>query len=349
MIHTLTVNLGGRVFIINEDAYGLMSRYLQSLREAMQGRNLDVEELLNDIETRCSDILAEQHDPATYIVTCLDIDELIYRMGRPEEIIDVEMSDGCVTKSVAGNDAAKVMETPPPLSKRLYRDPQNRMLGGVCGGLAAYSGWDPVYVRLITVALCFLSFSTMLFVYLILWIVLPSANTPFKQMQLHGESVTLSNIGRVVKDCFRPRDTDDNGKNDNSRGFNHVISLILRAILIFFGIICVPIVLALLFGLLLMIVVMLQSIFGVIIIDTDWVGINTDSWLMMLKAFSGLTILLIPLLLLCMTSLGLLRRDGRGVLLPRPALITMVVIWIVMFVTAWSTGVLSRMTAIWNF
>ena len=70
---TLTVNLGGMQFTFNDNAYRLMSQYLQSLTDAFRAQGLDADELVNDIENRCAEILDETHDRATYIVTEGDI------------------------------------------------------------------------------------------------------------------------------------------------------------------------------------------------------------------------------------------------------------------------------------
>lgn len=203
---TLTVNLGGLQFTFNDNAYRLMSEYLQSLSDAFRAQGLDAAELCADIENRCAEILAETHDRATYIVTEGDITSLIDRMGRPEEILDEQVAEG------PGFEQVKVKETvvpppyipkaPQPLRKRLYRVRQGAELGGVCGGIAAYCGWDPTYVRIAAVLLAILSASTVGIAYLVLWIVVPQAKTPLQEMELRGESPTLNNIGNTVKQAF---------------------------------------------------------------------------------------------------------------------------------------------------
>lgn len=201
---TLNVNLGGLQFIFNDNAYRLMNEYLQSLGDAFRTQGLDAYELCADIETRCAEILSEAHDRNTYIVTEGDITAIIDRMGRPEEILDEQADEG------RGFEQAHVKDTvmPPPyapnkpLRKRLYRVKQGSELGGVCGGIAAYCGWDPTYVRIATVLLAILSASTVSIAYLVLWIVVPQAKTPLQEMELRGESPTLNNIGRTVKQVF---------------------------------------------------------------------------------------------------------------------------------------------------
>lgn len=201
---TINVNLGGLQFVFNDDAYRLMKEYLESLREAFTVQNLDASELTTDIENRCAEILDSEHDRFTYIVTEEDITALIDRIGKPEEIIDIEPIDYPHTSDTAGTSQCPYPEPPAftPLRKRLYRIKAGAELGGVCGGIAAYCNWDPTYVRLATVVLAFLSVSTVAIAYLILWIVIPQAKTPLQEMELRGESPTLNNIGRTVKETF---------------------------------------------------------------------------------------------------------------------------------------------------
>ncbi len=200
---TITANLGGTEFIFETDAYELMEQYLSSLREAFNARQLDTNDLLADIEARCAEILSEPRADGSRIVTIIFVRHLIGRMGQPQEIFDEEVRTTPPPPPTHGNTAPTPFSTtPPPISKRLYRDPQNKLLGGVCAGIAIYSGWDPVWVRLAAVGLAFLSFNTMALVYIILWIVLKPANTPYQQMQLRGVSPTLQNIGNAVTGTF---------------------------------------------------------------------------------------------------------------------------------------------------
>lgn len=198
---TITANLGGTEFIFETDAYELMEQYLRSLREAFNARQLDTDDLLADIEARCAEILSEPRADGSRIITIVFVRYLIDRMGQPQEIF--EEDDTTPPTPTPGNVGNTFATTPPPIRKRLYRDPQNKLMGGVCSGIAAYSGWDPVWVRLAAVGLAFLSVNTMTIVYVILWIVLKPATTPYQQMQLRGVSPTMQNIGNAVTGTFR--------------------------------------------------------------------------------------------------------------------------------------------------
>lgn len=256
---TIAVNLGGLQFIFNDNAYRLMSEYLASLADAFRAQHLDADGLTYDIENRCAEILAESHDRHTYIITESDVTALIDRMGRPEEIVDVSI------ETTPDEERVQVHQTPPPyesiqpqkVRKRLYRIRQGAELGGVCGGLAAYLNWDPTYVRLITVALAFLSCSTVAIAYIILWIVIPQAKTPWQEMELRGESPTLNNIGNTVKKIFGYDDSSDSSQEPyenltrSTRGHkaatraNKFFSGAAKVLLALVGLLCVLIVVSL--------------------------------------------------------------------------------------------------------
>ena len=190
MKKTLTVNLGGRVYHIDEDAYRLLDDYLENLRLHFR-KQQGADEIVNDIESRVAELFAERLAQGREVVTVADVEEVIARMGRPEEL------DG------AGDDACP----PPPGShakvrRRLYRDPDDRMLGGVAAGLAAYWGWDPTWVRLLMALLIFVPYCPMIVVYLVLWAVIPLASTASERLSMRGMAVTVENIGKTVTGGF---------------------------------------------------------------------------------------------------------------------------------------------------
>lgn len=201
MTTTVNINLSGIGFTIDEPAYRLLKNYLDSLQELC--RNADTPEVATDIEQRIAEILCERCQGGR-IIGETDIEEIITRIGSPDDIVEPGASE-CAS---SGQEAAAAA-VPPPLAtpavkKRLYRDPRNKMLGGVCSGLGWYFGIDPVWIRLAFVALCFLSASTIVFVYIVLWIVIPQATTPVEQLQMMGMEGSVSNVGKVVTDTVPP-------------------------------------------------------------------------------------------------------------------------------------------------
>ena len=207
MNKTFNINIAGYVFTVNEDAYTLLKDYLDTLHTAFS-READGAELLADIESRIAEIFGRQNDGGVRVITVADVEAIISRMGRPEDLMEtdetISETSGKTEKEFrTASEAIPPYPPFPPLKRRLFRNPANKMLGGVCSGLAAYLGIDPTWMRLIAVLLAFASLSGACVVYIILWLVVPEARTPIEVMQMQGESATMENIGRTVTESFR--------------------------------------------------------------------------------------------------------------------------------------------------
>lgn len=201
MKKTFNINISGYPFVIDEDAYNILESYLSTLGEVC--RKAGQQETAVDIEQRISEIFSEKFGSgASYIISRNDVEAVITRIGAPELIVE---EDGCLE---APDAAAASAAAPPPIppafpgvstGRRLYRDINNKILGGVCSGLGWYMGIDPVWVRIVAVILTLFSVSTLALVYIILWIIVPAARSPYQRMQMMGMDPSMENIGRVVK------------------------------------------------------------------------------------------------------------------------------------------------------
>ena len=130
------------------------------------------------------------------------------------------------------------------------RDPDNRVLGGVAGGIAAYMGWDVTAVRLAMIILLFIPYAPIIILYLILWLVMPLARTAADKLMMRGQSVTLENIGKTVTDGFEKvsNNVNDYMSSDKPRSFLQkladlfvgVVGFILKFLAILIGIILLP-------------------------------------------------------------------------------------------------------------
>jgi phage shock protein PspC (stress-responsive transcriptional regulator) len=186
MKKTFSVNLGSQVYNMDEDAYLIMKAYLDRIEGYFYDQK-EQEDIMNDIEMRISELFSERLGISKQVITRRDVDEVIAIMGDPHEIIGEEESPR----------AAQEKRTGP---RRIFRDPEDRMIGGVCSGLGAYMGIDPVIMRILFVL--FLIFGIGFLVYIILWIVVPEARTTAQKLEMRGDSVNASNIGNFFKDEF---------------------------------------------------------------------------------------------------------------------------------------------------
>ncbi len=188
MKKTFSVNLGNRVYNIDDDAYIRLREYLDRI-ESYFSDEKEREDIISDIETRLSEIFSERLNPNRQVITLSDVDDAIRIMGEPGEI------GGGKERSESRNRSSAYRR------RRLYRDPDNRVLGGVCGGLGAYLDVDPVILRVI-LAILFFAFGVGLLVYLIMWIVVPEARTTAQKLEMRGDPVNASNIGNFIRDEF---------------------------------------------------------------------------------------------------------------------------------------------------
>lgn len=187
MKKTVSVNLGGIVFNINEDAYEELKRYLEAI-EGFFDRTRGREEIMEDIESRIAELLNERPGNREKPVTVEEIKSVMDTMGRPEDFADDEGSD---REEPSYSDYTRVR-------KRLYRDGDNSMVGGVCAGLGHYFGTDPTWIRILWV-IALIGFGVGLLVYVVLWIIIPKAVTTAEKLEMRGKPVNFSTIGRSVE------------------------------------------------------------------------------------------------------------------------------------------------------
>lgn len=248
MKKTLTVNLGGSVFNIDEDAYLLLDKYLTNLRVHFHEEE-GSEEIMNDFELRISELFSEKVRLGYNVVTIEQVEEVINRMGKPEEIFE-EQSEESTAQKEASDFSAK---TETKGKKKLFRDPDDKIIGGVAGGFAAYTGWDVTAIRIAMLILLFFTNIVTIPIYIILWLVIPLAHTASEKLEMRGENVTLENIGKTVTSGFEK--VNNYVKSDKPRTtvqrigdiLVQVIGFILKISLLIIAVICTPMLLLFLF------------------------------------------------------------------------------------------------------
>lgn len=184
---TVSINLGGYSFNIDEDAYAELKRYLKNLELHFAGEESS-SEILSDIETRMAELFRTKITTYKQVIDIEDVRQAISVLGTPEDISD-------------NNGPSARDKFSSPGYHRMYRDTDHRVIGGVCSGMGAYWGIDPVIVRIIFVALAFGGGLGVL-VYLILYIVIPEAKTTAQKIEMKGNPVNIHNIKESVKKEF---------------------------------------------------------------------------------------------------------------------------------------------------
>jgi phage shock protein PspC (stress-responsive transcriptional regulator) len=191
MNKTISINLGGSVFNIEEEAYGRLKIYLDKIRFNFIN-DPSMSEIMDDIEMRIAELFTERMSDRKNVVVPEDVDRIVEVLGKPEDF-----GSGEDSRAQAGKSSASDIRHS---NRKFYRDEEDAVLGGVCSGFSHFLGWDPVLIRLIMVALAFLSFGTCIIGYIIVWSIVPAAYTTAEKLQMRGEPVTLENISKYTRE-----------------------------------------------------------------------------------------------------------------------------------------------------
>lgn len=195
MNKTISINIAGFVFNIEEQAYDKLENYLNSIRTKFKDE-AEREEIMEDIEARIAELFQEKVSDTKAAIVLSDVTEVIDIMGKPEDYADEENAEG--EASEESDQGPKTESTYSDTSqKRLFRDTDNEMIGGVCAGLGHFFNLDPTIVRIIFVLLVILGGSGIL-LYLILLLVVPEAKSTADKLQMKGRKVNLDNIKEHV-------------------------------------------------------------------------------------------------------------------------------------------------------
>jgi phage shock protein PspC (stress-responsive transcriptional regulator) len=172
----ININLSGRVIPIEDAAYEKLQAYIETLRRFFaqeEGRD----EIINDIESRIAELMSEKIRKGADAIADSDLDEIIASMGRPEDFEAAE-NEAFSSSSTSGQQKQAATEEPKPSgrrSRRLSRNMDDKILGGVCSGVANYLNVDPAIVRILFAIITFGGFGLGFLVYFIMWAILPAA------------------------------------------------------------------------------------------------------------------------------------------------------------------------------
>ncbi len=190
MNKTVNINLGGIVFHIDEDAFEILNNYLNSLKNHFKNEE-GGDEILKDIEGRIAEIFTEKLGKKD-AVSIADVNTVVDIMGNPNQYDDE------INEEEYQEEKSKEEDLRAGKRRRVFRDADDRMVAGVCGGLANYFDIDPLWIRLTFLILLFTGGGFL--IYIIFWIAIPEAKTTAEKLEMKGEKVNISNIEKNIKD-----------------------------------------------------------------------------------------------------------------------------------------------------
>ncbi|MGF6845401.1 phage shock protein C [Chitinophaga sp. W3I9] len=210
----ININLSGRLIPIEDSAYEILNQYLGSLKKYFS-KEEGGDEIVSDIESRIAEIFQDKLKKGAHCITDEDVIAVKASMGTPEQFDDAAGESTQQTKE----DDPFAGYIPRP-RKRLYRDPENKVLSGVCSGLGAYFNIDPVIFRIIFALLAIGGFGTGILVYFILWIATPSADTAAEKLEMRGEKVDLNTIKSTIQEELNHMKGQVKNVGDDIRNFS---------------------------------------------------------------------------------------------------------------------------------
>lgn len=212
MNKTVTINISGIIFHIEEDAYDRLSKYLSTIKgyfSKTDGGN----EIMSDIEARIAELLQGKINAGKQVILLADVEYVMNVMGRPEDF-------GAEAKQEENNNSEEQEPVyQERIKRRLFRNPDEKALGGVCSGLAAYFGIDTVWVRLAMFLLIFFG-GLSIWVYIVLWIVIPEAKTTADKLAMRGEQANINSIFKTFQE--EAEDLKNRYAKNGKKQFNDV-------------------------------------------------------------------------------------------------------------------------------
>ena len=187
MKKNITINLLGSLYAIDEDAYELLNQYLNNMKRYF-ARKEDGAEIADDIEHRIAELLADLKAQGVEAITIEHIEDIIKRIGNPEEMDDEEWNEN------PEENTASAPEPGQRVGKKLFRNPDDKMLSGVTSGIAAFFGLDTLLCRILMVLFALITKGVMIPIYLLMWLIMPEARTPEERLMMQGKPVNMNNL-----------------------------------------------------------------------------------------------------------------------------------------------------------
>jgi phage shock protein PspC (stress-responsive transcriptional regulator) len=217
MDKTIKINLGGTLFQIDEEAYKILRRYLQDIDSRLRNTPGGAE-TVEDIELRIAEIFQSQ-GAAAGVISKENVESMISIIGKPEDF--ETSSERGETKETSFRSTGR---------KKMYRNPDDQIISGVCGGIGAFLNIESVWVRLMFILFaCF--FGIGFFVYLALWIALPSANADAQKREMYGrDDFNVAARERNTRYSFSTGDPGYNSSAPAGSGVGNAFNEVFRAI-----------------------------------------------------------------------------------------------------------------------
>lgn len=289
MKKTISINLAGLVYQIDEDAYQLLEQYLEKLKRTFTDPS-EQKEILGDIEHRFAELFSEKLGKRTEVVNETMVNEAIETLG------DIELIEEEANANASSMHSTKS-------EKKLFRSTEDRVIAGVLGGLGAYFNIEPIWLRLAFVILAIASVGVPVgIIYIVLWLVMPKAITASQKLQMKGEAVNLNNIQENIKKNLSSENLSAAGSQVASN-FGDLLRTIVKIIVMLYGALVGIFLLGFTF-------IWFLTTFALNINTPEYIALIFDSPLQFsIFSFSIYTILALPIIVVIFWSIKALRKQ----------------------------------------
>lgn len=340
MKKNITINLCGTLYAIDEDAYQLLEQYLGEMKNYFS-RQEGGDEIADDIEHRVAELFWELKSQGVDAINIEQVKEIIQKIGNAQQMSDEQAEQTEHTEEKGQTSRAFQQDTTGNLldrylqslkGKRLYRDMDDKILGGVCAGLTRYlGGSDPLPMRIILVLLVLFVNSRMfplfwfwIICYLLLWVIMPVADTPEDKLKMQGKQVNPENLQeQILTDAEEKTKPQPVRRSAGAGCLGMFLKLIIFGIIAFWGFILLCILFAVLVAGAAMVGAMFSVNWPAMGID-DVIGefLRAHTWGVTTAVVSAIVALVIPIYAIIRKLLSNSRMSGGQVA-------TLFIIWII--------------------
>ncbi|MGB0430705.1 MAG: GIN domain-containing protein [Bacteroidia bacterium] len=342
MNKTISINISGLFFNIEEHAFEILKKYLDSIKRYFKNEESG-NEIIADIEARIAELFQEKLNDEKSVILENDVAEIIENLGQPQEMLEEDELEGDIEDEKPKSNQNQWNNSKRTYSnqKKIFRDVDEKLIGGVCSGLAHYFGIDSIWIRIIFILITFLLPGTGVVVYGILWAIVPEALTTADKLRMKGKPVNVSNIEDSIKRGFQNIGDDLSdfvNDPDNKRKIKKgtdTLSGVIQAMVGFIGtifkivlkIVAVSLIVASIAAIIILSIAFFSSfsIFGFVFHDLVSV-VFPSAWHGTLLLITLLLVVAIPLVIILIRAFQLLLKQGS---IGKPIMVTAFVVWIV--------------------
>ncbi len=245
MKKNININMFGTIYSIDEDACKLLEEYIADIKHRFSQQD-GGEEIADDIEHRIAELLWERKEAGVETIDIMTIKTILKQIGQPEQLSENETTSNDAAQNESETDKKDGKEKN-KTTRKLFRDSQDKKLGGVLSGLRYYFGANDItLIRVLIVVACLTVPLPLGLVYIVMWIIAPEAQTARDRLLMKGEEITPDSLEEEIQN-EQKRDDETSGKDgeddnqDKKRKSNRTKKIVLLLIVLAFAMWFTPI------------------------------------------------------------------------------------------------------------